>query len=236
MIPILLRDLRWRLLLIGALSVVLYFLEIGFHQHEEFTLDAVALGPLGVSATLAYLAGLTMIILLGGFMSADRRAGHTRIFFSHPTRPLAFYGLRWSLAYLLAMLAAVAFLVLGQVIAWGTFYGGWKGLLMPALSALIYGGLVAFFSAVLPRGDAWVVFILFLPTFFPQILSLGLANASPIVRQTVIALLPPHGALQDVWDGLLIGETAWWGIAVAAGYGLLFLIAAALITQLREWP
>lgn len=236
MIAVMLRDLRWRLVPVAALSVVLYFLEIGFHQHEDFTLDAVALGPLGVSATLAYLAGLTMIILLAGFMSDDRRNGYTRLFFSHPTRPLAYYGLRWAIAYVTALAVAAAFLVVGQLIAWGTFYGGWRGMLMPALSALIYGGLMAFFSATLPRGDAWIVFLLFLPTFFPQILTLGLANASSTVRQVILALLPPHGALQDVWDGILIGETAWWGIGVAVGYGLLFLIAAALITNLREWP
>ncbi len=236
MIAVLLQDLRWRFIPIAALCIVLYFLEVGFHQHEEFTLDAVALGPLGVSATLAYLAGLTMIILLAGFMSSDRRNGYTRLYFSHPTRPLAFYGLRWLLACLISIAVATLFLVVGQLIAWGGLYGGWRGLLMPVLSALIYGGLMAFFSAILPRGDAWVVFLLFLPTFFPQVLSLGLANASPAVRQAILALLPPHGALQDVWEGILLGETAWWGIGVAAGYGLLFLGAAALITHIREWP
>ena len=228
MITVVLRDLRWRLLLLLAVAFVLYFLEPGFHQHEEFSLDAIALGPLGVSATLAYLAGIAMIILLADFVAGDRRHGYSRLFFSHPTSPLAYYGLRWAMAYALALGGAALFLVVGQLIAWGTFLGGWRGLLLPALSALIYGGLMAFFSVVLPKGDSWVVFLLFLPTFFPQILSMGLATASPGLRQTVLALLPPQGALQDVWDGLLLGSTAWFGIAVAAGYGLIFLAASVI--------
>jgi hypothetical protein len=235
-IAIILRDLRWRMAIVAFMAVVLYFLEPGFHQHEEFTLEAVALGPLGISATLAYLAGLAMIVLLGGFIAGDRRQGYSRLYFSHPTSPLGYYGLRWGIAYALSLFGAAAFLLIGQLIAWGTFHGGWRGMLLPALSALVYGGLVAFFSVVLPRGDTWVVFLLFLPTFFPQVLSTGLAGAGPAFRQAILALLPPHGALQDVWDGLLLGSTAWWGIAMAAGYGALFLGAAALILRLREWP
>jgi hypothetical protein len=236
MIAILLRDLRLRLLLLGLAAVVLYALEPGFHQHEGFMPEAVALGPLGVSATLAYFAGLSMIILLAGFVSYDRREGHTRLYFSHPTSPLAYYGTRWVLAYLIAVLGATLFLVIGQIIAWGTILGGWRGLVLPALSALIYGGLIAFFSIVLPRGDAWVVFLLFLPTFFPQMITLGLGRARPALRETILLLLPPQGALQEVWNGLLIESPAWGAMAFAAGYGLLFLVAGGLILRLREWP
>ena len=236
MIGVILRDLRWRLGILMLIALVLFFLEPGFHQHEEFTLDAVALGPFGISSTLAYFAGLSMIVLLAGLVSGDRREGYTRLFFAHSTSPLAYYGLRWGIAYLIALTGATLFLVFGQIIAWGGVLGGWGGLLLPALSALIYGGLMAFFSVALPRGDAWIVFLLFLPTFFPQILSLGLANASPALRQTALMILPPHGALQDVWEGLLIGSTAWWGVVTAAGYGALLLLAAGLILKLREWP
>jgi len=236
MIPILLRDLRWRVALLFLVAILLFALEPGFHQHDGFDTDALALGPLGVSATLSYFAGISMIVLLAGFVSSDRREGYTRIYFSHPTSPLAFYGLRWCLAYLISVAGAAAFLIVGQVIAWGEILGGWSGMVLPLLSALIYGGLIAFFSILLPRGDAWIVFLLFLPTFFPQILTLGLATAGPWTRQAVLLLVPPQGAMQEVWEGLLLNSFAWGGAAYAAAYGVIFLIAAALILTLREWP
>jgi hypothetical protein len=236
LIAVFVRDLRSRLLLLLLVAFVLYLLEPGFHQHEDFTADAVALGPLGVSAALAHLAGLSMLVLLAGFVSSDCREGYTRLYFSHPTSPLAYYGLRWALAYAISFGAATLFLVLGQLLAWGRILGGWQGLVLPALAALVYGGLLAFFSTILPRGDAWLVFLLFLPTFFPEMLTLALSGASPTVRQLVLLLLPPQSAIAEVWEGLLLGSFAWVPAAWAAGYGALFLLAAAAILKLREWP
>jgi hypothetical protein len=235
-IAVILSGLRWRLALVALIAFVLYLLEPGFHQHDEFDPAALALGPLGVSAALAHFAGLSMLVLLAGFISVDRREGYSRLYFAQPTSPLAFYGLRWAIAYLIAFGGAVAFLVVGQWIAWGSVLGGWSGLVLPALAALVYGGLITFFSALLPRGDAWVVFLLFLPTFFPEILSLGLAGASPAVRQLVLFLLPPQSALEAVWQGLLIGSFNWPAAAFAAGYGAVWLAAGALLLSLREWP
>jgi len=236
MIAVVLHDMRWRLALLLPIGILLYALEPGFHQHDELDLGAVALGPLGVSATLAYLAGLSMIVLTAGVVSRDRRLGYSKIFFSHPTSPTRYYALRWGIAYLAAFLAAVAFLVIGQVVAWGGVLGGWMGLTLPAATALIYGGLVGFFSSVLPKGDAWVAFLLFLPTFFPQILTLGLAGTSPAVRQAILLLLPPQGALQRVWEGLLVGSFDWGALAFSLSYGAVFLVAAVVILRLREWP
>jgi hypothetical protein len=236
MISILLKDLRWRLLTMLLVAVILYALEPGFHQHDETEFAAVEMGPLGVSATLSYFAGISMIVLLAGFISRERREGYTRLFFSYPTSPLAYYGLRWVLAFVVSVAGAAVFLVIGQMVAWGGIRGGWAGLALPVLSALIYGGLMAFFSALLPRGDAWAAFLLFLPTFFPQLLTLGLAGVGTNVRQMILLLLPPQGALQDVWQGLLLESFGWGAAGFAAGYGLLFLFAGSLILKLREWP
>lgn len=236
MIVILLKDLRWRLLALLLIAMVLFALEPGFHQHEGLDLDAIALGPLGVSATLSYFAGLSMIVLLAGFVSTDRREGYTRLYFAHPTAPLAYYAARWLVAYLISLSGAVLFLFIGQLIAWGEILGGTAGLILPALSALVYGGLIAFFSVLLPRGDAWAAFLLFLPTFFPQILSLGLSRAIPAVRQIVLLLLPPQGALQQVWEGLLLGSFSWGGLLFALSYGSVLLLATVLLLQLKEWP
>lgn len=238
MIPILLRDLRWRLVALLLVAWVLYLLEPGFHTHDQTLApnEAVSLGPVGVSATLSYFAGLSMILLLAGFISTDRTHGYTRIFFAHPTRPLAFYGLRWALALGVSLVAATLFLVIGQLVAWGEFRGGWSGLLLALLSALIYGGLMAFLSSALPRGDGWVAFLLFLPTLVPQLFGLAVARLPVGARQALQFVLPPQGALQVVWQGLLEGIVAWGAVAYAGGYGVLWLLAGILILRAREWP
>lgn len=236
MIAVILHDLRWRILVVGIVTLLFYLLEPGFHQHEEFDVTAVALGPLGISATLANLAGLSMIVLLAGMVSTDRREGYSRLLLAQPTSPLAYYGLRWGVAYAVSLGAAVLLFVVGQVIAWGEFRGGWAGLVLPVLSALVYGSLIAFFSVVLNRGDAWVVFLLILPTFVPDLLNLALQAMAPSARRVIAFLLPPQTALQDIWEGLLLESFGWGAVAFAAAYGLVFLFAGATILRLREWP
>ncbi|MBW3628285.1 MAG: hypothetical protein KY464_03210 [Gemmatimonadetes bacterium] len=236
MIGILLRDLRWRVLLVFLVALVLYFLEPAFHQHDvadpEF---AEELGPIGVSATLAYLAGLAMIVLLAGFVSSDRREGYAQMYFSQPTSPLAFYALRWVLAFAIAIIAAVAFLIVGQFVAWGGARGGGSGLLLPLLTASVYGGIMAFLSVALPRGDAWVAFILFLPTFFPQVLDLLQTTMPPGAYRLLLFALPPQTALQDVYQGLLLHDLAWGSVVFVLGYSAAWLIAATLMLRFREW-
>lgn len=238
MIPILLRDLRWRLLFVALIAVLFYFLEPAYHQHGEAVdpQTAASLGPVGISASLAYLAGLAMIVLLAGFVSSDRREGYTRIFFSHTTSPLAFYGTRWALALVLALLAAAAFLLFGQLFAWGELRGGASGLLLALLTALIYGGLMAFFSTALPRGDAWVGFLLFVPTFFPNLLQLLATTVPAPVHRALLFLLPPQTALQEVYQSLIFGEVAWAPILFAVGYAAVWLAGAVALLRLREWP
>jgi hypothetical protein len=235
LIAIMLRDMRWRILIVALLSVLLYFLEPAFHQHgpTEPGLDA-ELGPLGVSAALAYLAGLSMIVLLTGFVASDVSEGYSAIHFSHPTSPLAYYGLRWLLALTVTLGATVLFLLLGQVIAWGEVRGGGAGILLGLLAALVYGGLMAFFSTLLRSGDGWVVFILFLPTPVPQILTWIEALLPEFLYQIVLFFLPPQNALQEVYRGLLLGDIAWPAVAFAGGYGMFWLVLAALLLRTRE--
>ncbi|HEX6369693.1 MAG TPA: hypothetical protein VF006_12305 [Longimicrobium sp.] len=239
MIPILLRGLLPRLVLVALLCVAFFFIEPGFHTHgaeasEEFSLD---LGYMGLAASLANLAGLSMLVLLGGFISNDRRQGYYRLYFSHPTRPIAFYALRWGLGLLLAMAAAAAFLVVGQLAAWGQFEGGWSGLYLALLAAVAYGGMIAFLSVALPRGDAWVALVLFLFNYFwLYAVSLGVRPLPGVVNDAVSILLPPQLALNDVYDGLLRFEIAWGASAFAIGYGVFWLLMAGLLLRLRDWP
>jgi hypothetical protein len=237
-IPILLRGMLPRLAMVALLCVAFFFLEPGFHSHaaasEEFQLD---LGALGISASLANLAGLSMLVLLGGFVSNDRRQGYYRLYFAHPTRPLVFYAVRWGLGLLLALAAAAAFLVLGQLAAWGRFEGGWIGLYLALLAAVSYGGMIAFLSVVLTRGDAWVALVLFLFNYFwLYAISLGVQPLPRRLNDAISILLPPQLALSDVYDGLIRGEIVWGASAFAVGYGVFWLLIAGLLLRLKDWP
>jgi hypothetical protein len=233
-----LRSSAPRLLLVLLAGLMFYLMEPGFHLHEAAPggLD-MDLGPVGISATLANLSGLSMLILLAGFIAVDRRRGYYRLILSHPVSPLRYYGTRWMLALALSMGAAAAFLVVGQTAAWGEYRGGASGLFLALLSAVAYGGLIAFLSAALPRGDAWVGVLLFLFTYlWLKELSLGAEPFFPAVRSAISLLLPPQTALQDVYDDLLRGTIAWDAAAFSAGYGAFWLGMAGLLVRLREWP
>lgn len=240
MIRFALRGMAPRLLLVALAAGMFYLLEPAFHRHETGPVApgvAAELGPLGLAATLANLAGLATVILLAGFVSTDRRRGYYRLFLSHPVHPLVLYGAKWLLALALALAAAAVFLAVGQWAAWGEWRGGAAGLGLALLSALVYGGLMAFLSTALPRGDAWVAILLFVFTWaWLNALALGAEPFAAPVRQAVSLLLPPQTALQDVYEALLRERAAWGAAAFAAGYGVFWLGAAALLLRVREWP
>lgn len=240
MILIMLRGMLPRLVLVALAGVLFFMIEPGFHQHaneavpEDFRLD---LGALGISASLANLSTFAMLLLFGGVISGDRRQGYYRMYFAHPTRPLAYYGLRWLLSLAVAVAAAAVFLVVGQLAAWGRFEGGWSGIYLALLAAIAYGGLAAFFATVLLRGDVWVTLILFFFTYaWYYAADLGIRALPPAVSQLLSLLLPPQLALADVYDGLLRSEIVWGASAYAAGYGMFWLLIASLILKLRDWP
>lgn len=240
MIPVLLRGMLPRMVLVVLAGLLFYTLEPGFHPHEHLgpgEEPGLDLGYLGIAASLANYAALSMLLLLGGFVSQDRREGFYRMYFAHPTRPVAFYFVRWLLALAVAMLAAAVFLVLGQMAAWGGFEGGWRGLYLAFLAALAYGGMIAVLSVVLSRGDAWVALVLYVLNYaWLQAVSLGVSPIRGPVGRAVALLLPPQLALSDVFDGLLRGQVVWSASLFAAGYGVFWLIVAGLLLRLKEWP
>ncbi len=239
MIPVILRDMRWRLAVLLLFAWLFYLMEPGFHVHEVVDApDDPGLAPAGIAFTLANLAGLGMVLLLGGTASADRRRGYYRILFSHPVSPLAYYGLRWGVAYVLAFGVAAAFWVVGQMVAWGEMRAGPSALAQPALFALVYGGLLAFLATVLPRGEGWVTVALFVAAeLWKSLLTeLGLQPFNAAVRGAVWLLLPPHLPLSAVQESMARGAVSWGAVGFAAGYGLFFLLLATLVLRVREWP
>ena len=241
MIPLILWQLRWRIGVVLLICGVFYLIEPSFHLHAAAdATDAVPPGE--IAFTLANLAGASMLVLLAGFIATDRRRGYYRILFSHPTRPLAYYGLRWAMAYAITLVIAAGFFVVSQLAAWGELRAGPSALLQPALFALVYGGLVAFASIAFPRGDSLIVLVVYLLTdlwqgFIGFFTEAGLeAPLTPTLRQAVSFVLPPHLALRDLYEAARVGATAWGDIAFAGGYGLVWLVLAAVLLWRREWP
>lgn len=244
MITLTLWQLRWRLLVVALLMLFFYWWEPGLHLHgtaDGELLPQVA-DPGGIAFTLANLAAASMLVLVSGFISTDRREGYYRIYFSHTTRPLAFYGVRWLVAYGLALLAAAVFLVGAQLLAWGEFRVGPGALVQPAVFALIYGGLAAFFSVVLPRGDGLAVLgvyvVMAVWEYAQSVFALMESQpVSPLARQVISFVLPPHAAVTDLYTTAHAGGgVAWGSLAFAGGYGLFWLAVAGLLLWSREWP
>jgi hypothetical protein len=235
-IEIVLRDLRWRFALVVVAWLLFFMSELSVQR--EAVVATGELGAAGLAAPAAYLAGISMIILLAGFVSTDRREGYTRILFSHPTRPLALYGLRLGVAYALSLTAAVALFFALQAYLWGEVRGGAMALVLPALTALIYGGLMAFFSTALRSGDAVVALLFYLPTLRPPaLLEIATGFLGRTIAQIVLLVLPPQTtALTTLYQTLLGGEMAWVAAAFAAGYALFWLMLAVLVLRLRDWP
>jgi hypothetical protein len=235
-IEIVLRDLRWRFALVVVAWLLFFMSELSVQR--EAVVATGELGAAGLAAPAAYLAGISMIILLAGFVSTDRREGYTRILFSHPTRPLALYGLRLGVAYALSLTAAVALFFALQAYLWGEVRGGAMALVLPALTALIYGGLMAFFSTALRSGDAVVALLFYLPTLLPPaLLEIATGFLGRTIAQVVLLVLPPQTtALTTLYQTLLGGEMAWVAAAFAAGYALFWLMLAVLVLRLRDWP
>ena len=240
MIAVLLRQLRWRIAALVAAAFLFYLGDPALHEHVEESPGDVAdlLEPFGISFTIANLATIGMVVMLAGFIAADRRRGYYRLTFSHPTRPLAFYALRWAVSLAMAMLVAAGFWLFAQLGAWGKVQVGPAFLFHGLLLAVVYGGLTAFFSALVPRGDGFLAVMAFLLTDF----WLNLVQASPVqpftpgVRGAISFLLPPHSAVSDVYNALLSGTVAWGAAAYALGYGLFWLVVAGLLVKYREWP
>jgi hypothetical protein len=234
-------QLRWRMVAVLAICLGFYLIEPGFHVHDASDVSELV-PPDEIAFTLANLAAASMLVLLTGFVAADRRRGWYRIYFSHPTRPLAFYALRWIVAYAVTMAVVAAFFVLAQLAAWGELRAGVGSLLQPALFALIYGALLAFCSVAFPRGDGLVVLaVYFLTDLWLGVLNMfdetGLTPPLPhLARQAISFVLPPHLALRDAYTAVQAGTFPGGPVAFAAGYGLFWLAAAALLLWSREWP
>lgn len=239
MIQVLLRQLRPRLVALLFIGCLFYVAEPAFHSHDaEPTSIEEILAPTLISLSAANYAGLAVAVLLAGFIGNDRRHGYYRLQFSHPTRPVAFYTLRWALSLAIATALAVLFLVLGQLVAWGEVRVGLQFTAQAFAFAVIYSGIAAFLSALLEKGDlAATIAVFFVAAFWIEaVQNWAVQPFTPGVRRVVSFILPPHTAASDIYNGLISGSMAWGAAAYALGYGLFWLILAGLLVKYREWP
>jgi hypothetical protein len=240
MIRLALQSMWRRIPVLIGVAFVFYLLEPGFHNHELPAGTGLndLTNPAGLTFTLSNLAALCMVVLLAGFISGDRRHGYYRLLLSQPVDPLAMYAVRWVLAYGISMVMTAAFMVLGQLAAWSGLRVGAESLVQPFIFAAIYGAIVAFLSALLPRWDAPLAVALYFASdiWAWLVRDLGAEPFTPFIRQVITFALPPHGALEAIYEGMLSGAVAWSAVAYACGYALFFLLVSAALLRLREWP
>jgi hypothetical protein len=238
-IQVLLRQLRPRIVALLFIGCLFYVAEPAFHTHDtEPTSIEEILAPTLISLTAANYAGLAVAVLLAGFIGNDRRRGYYRLQFSHPTRPLAFYALRWAMSLAIATGLAVGFMVLGQLVAWGEVRVGLQFTAQAFAFAVIYSGIAAFLSALLQKGDLPATIVVFFVAAFwiEAAQNWAVQPFTPGLRRLISFILPPHTAATEIYNGLISGSMAWGATAYAVGYGLFWLVLASLLVKYREWP
>lgn len=239
--------MRRRLFVLAGLSAV--FLLAGSaaaiflkDEHGDVHIDALFLvgGYQAASALLllGWLLGrlplIAVLVLMGGMISDDRDSGLARLIAVRPARPVAVYAIRF------AVLALIVFVVCGVVMpAFDLLMlGEWAGpatLVLILAYILAYGGLIAFLSAW-TRGDAWLALMLAILAIvwsaFDRAAALPLA---PELSRIIGFVLPPQPALFQLEAAFAeLEPIPWDAFAFAAGYGLFFMVLAAVSIRRRE--
>jgi hypothetical protein len=183
---------------------------------------------------LGRLPLIAVLILMGGLISGDRDSGLARLIAVRPVPPVVVYATRF------ALLAALAFAICAVVMpAFDVLMlGEWAGpatLVLILAYILAYGGLVAFLSAW-TRGDAWLALLLAILAIvwaaFDRAATLPLA---PGLASLVGFLLPPQPALFQLEAAFAdLEPIPWDAFGYAAGYGVFFLVLAAVSVARRE--
>jgi hypothetical protein len=178
---------------------------------------------------------IAILVLLSGFFSQDRAAGHARLYAARPVSLTWIYGARF------IMLAGIAFLL--SAIVMPVFdlllLGRWAGagtLVLITAYIIVFGGLTAFLS-LWTRADAWVALLLaILAIGWHTLRSADLLDTAPAAAREAITLaLPPHAALFAL-EGAFgqLAPIPWDAFALAAGYGIMLLGITALVLERRE--
>lgn len=178
---------------------------------------------------------IATLVLLSGVFSADRAAGHVRLYAVRPRSLLLLYGaqvlLYAAIAFILSAILLPAFdlLILGEWSSRGVF-----ALILAQI--MVYGSLTALLS-VITRADAWVaLFLGVLAIVWDALRRADFFQASaPAIRETVSVLLPPQGALMRVESAFAAAQPVPMdAMLYIALYAALALVLAGVVLSRRE--
>jgi hypothetical protein len=218
---------RGIVLVLIALSVIVPASIAAFHVRDA---DAPFMSAQEIYSLLGgQLTFLIAIMITAGMMAESRRSGTYRFVFSKPVSIPAYYAQQYviwglGLAAVDVLIAAAMTMTLGPVSPWGLVSSH-------LLGYVLLGGMTFFFSTFL-RHDWMVVAALWITTHF----LLYEWKPRSAVLDVILAFLPPILALDRAEAALIAGNVpALSEVALAAGYGLLFLVAGLVILDRREF-
>lgn len=211
-------------------------------EHGHVDLDAVfVVGgyPLASAMLLmGWLLGryplIATVVLLAGFLSHDRTAGHARLYAVRPVSPLGIYAVRFAALAGMAFLLSAVLMPLFDILLLG-MWAGPATLVLILSYVLVYGGLMALFS-VWTRGDVWITLFLAVGAMVWNALAVAdVLILPPGMRDVISFVLPPQAALNAL-EGAFAGiePIPWDAFLHVAGYGGVMLTLAALSFLRRE--
>jgi hypothetical protein len=174
------------------------------HGHIEmdrlFELGGVTLvsGILILGWLIGRFPLIAALVLMSGIFSADRAAGHARLYAARPRSLVLLYGARFLLLAAVAFVMSALLLPAFDVLVLGE-WGGPGVFVLIAAQILVFGVLTALLSIV-TRGDAWVaLFLGVLAMVWDGLRRIDyFLGIPPFVRETASVILPPQGALMRI--------------------------------------
>lgn len=186
-----------------VLRVRLLGLQAQLYESEIINPELALPGPFDFTFVLIYLAPLIVIALMHDMVTGEREAGRLRLLASLPSRPGGLWLRRSGLRYGLVLLALLAPLAIGGVIAGASITGLVILSLIAALYLAFWFGLSLLVAA---RGKTsagtatalvgcWIVLTLLIPTAANAVIT----RAIPVVR-SVDLTLAQREAVHHAWD------------------------------------
>lgn len=151
---------------------------------------------------LGWLVGrvplIATLVLLSGVFSANRAAGHARLFAVRPQSLVLLYGAEVLMYCTIAFLLSAIFLPGFDLLILGE-WGGSAVFALIVAQIMVFGPLTALLS-VITRADAWIALFLGMLAIVWDALRRAdfFQTSAPVIRETVSVLLPPQGALMRV--------------------------------------
>lgn len=211
------------------------------HGHVEmdrlFELGGVTLvsGILIMGWLIGRFPLIATLVLMAGVFSADRQAGHARLYAARPRSLVLLYTARVLMLGMVAfvmsalLMPAFDFLVLGE-------WGGPTVFVLIAAQIIVFGVLTALLS-VFTRADAWIaLFLGILAIVWDGLRRIDyFVGMPPFVRETASVLLPPQGALMRIEIAFgSMQPVPWDAFLYIVIYGTLLLLITGIALTRRS--